>query len=402
MNRESTLPTAAAPKPIPNAEITQLAQRFLALYDGARRCHGFTRITGEWRADGKALVKSFCKKEPVNVALWIKHLCGNYSFGVYPLRDAEGSHEFCQWGAIDVDKYVDFDLAEVAQRVATAGFPLVTVRSKSGGCHATLFATEPVLAARMRAALYSMAKELNLSVNEIFPKQDSTPADTTVFHPGSMLNMPYFNGVEGGRYGVRLDGSAMAAEEFLEFAEDRRMGPEYFAVTTALGDLAHANTTQDGSWGPNEELPPDVARFFGEHEGEGITGWMQPMVSYPVQETREMLQYVDAGPGSYNTWVRVLFALLDTYGTGFPTFEIWEEYSKKHPAYNPKEVREKFDHIRRKAAGRALQKPCTFGTIVALARAGGWVPRDKSAEEIAFDRQVRVDLVAEFDRKKAA
>ena len=140
--------------------------------------------------DGKHI---FVKK-PVTKELYEKHLNGELSLGIVPIR-ADGK---CKFGALDIDDHKnseikkDFDYKELLEKIKFLKLPLVVCRSKSGGAHCYLFLTEWVSAATVRQTLKKMSYALGYERGtvEIFPKQDRLKSGES----GSFINLPYHNG----------------------------------------------------------------------------------------------------------------------------------------------------------------------------------------------------------------
>ncbi|MDV7401895.1 hypothetical protein RZS08_61310, partial [Arthrospira platensis SPKY1] len=108
-----------------------------------------------------------------------------------------------KFGAIDVDTYSGIDLAELAIQIASQKLPLVLCRSKSGGPHIYLFVTDWVPAQLMIQKLDSLAGALGFGTSEIFPKQVSISTQNEAAPDyGNWINMPYFKGAQGLRYGL--------------------------------------------------------------------------------------------------------------------------------------------------------------------------------------------------------
>jgi hypothetical protein len=85
------------------------------------------------------------------------------------------------------------DLTTLIKKVEAAKLPLVPCRSKSGGLHLFMFATEPVLAKAMQDCLRELAAGLGIAGSEIFPKQAELLSDRG--DQGTWMIMPYFGGV---------------------------------------------------------------------------------------------------------------------------------------------------------------------------------------------------------------
>ncbi len=198
----------------------ETAERFKRLFAGLDRVHGTYRVTSS-REDGKQTGKAVTKTSPVTVELWQNHLDGKQGIGIVPVRD----DAMCVFGAVDVDVYEGETAVDVQKKIADANLPLQVCRSKSGGAHCYLFASEPVPAELMRLRLREVSVAIGRSGAEIFPAQNKIQSEKDC---GSWINMPYFGGVDGSRYAVRLDGSAMSTEDFLDFAEAVRRPLKFF------------------------------------------------------------------------------------------------------------------------------------------------------------------------------
>jgi hypothetical protein len=155
--------------------------------------------------------------------LWAQHLAGQNGIGIIPVRD----DATCTFGAIDIDVYDGLDHGLMAATVARLGFPLITCRSKSGGCHLLLFASQPVDAGVMQDRLRDMAAKLGHGGAEIYPKQRKLMPKEC----GGWINACYFNAEKTTRHAVLSDGSALTAEQFLDFAESVKVSPSFFAAS---------------------------------------------------------------------------------------------------------------------------------------------------------------------------
>src|ERR1700735_1908853 len=130
----------------------------MALFAGFTSAHG---THGEPVQDGlKWAIKPTARtvREPVTKQLWERHLKGEISLGIIPIRE----NGTCSWGSIDVDQYGE-DFLKLIDRSERGGFPLVPCRSKSGGLHLFMFLTEPAPAAVVQSALRDMAAKLGLA-----------------------------------------------------------------------------------------------------------------------------------------------------------------------------------------------------------------------------------------------
>lgn len=199
------------------------AERIAALFRGCELGYGTYRQ--EEKTPGK--VKSEIKKTastirgPTTIDLWEKHLSGERSLGIIPIRE-DGT---CFWGVIDVDMY-DLSHRNVAEKVKKLGLPLVLCKSKSGGAHLFVFLSEPVSAAEMMARLREWAAMLGYGSSEIFPKQTKLLIEKGDL--GNWLNMPYFDAEKGNRYAVNEKGQGLSLKRFLEAAEEAQITADKF------------------------------------------------------------------------------------------------------------------------------------------------------------------------------
>ena len=218
--------------------MSDLAARFMALFDGLERSYGVFDVNGSRERDGKKTGKVTSLQNKVTEDVWRSHLKGKQSIGIVPIKD----DSTCYFGAIDIDVYLEDTLKKTAKKIQELKLPLIPCRTKSGGVHCWLFLTEAAPAALVQRKLREMASALGHGRSEIFPKQTEVLPDRGDI--GSWINMPYFNGVEGGRYAVRPGGETMPIEEFVQTAELLRVTPK------ELADLANEKKSSDLGDGP--------------------------------------------------------------------------------------------------------------------------------------------------------
>lgn len=197
----------------------ELARSFMELFAGLERAHGLYTLPNVLARDveGKQKGKAQTKSSPVTLELWKRHLKGDVGLGIVPIRD----DNTCGWGAIDIDSYDGFDLGAFEEKINKLALPLVLCRSKSGGAHCLLFTTEPVRARLIREKLAAFAAALGYPSAEVFPKQDRLHSEADI---GNWINMPYHLAAATVRYAIR-DGKPLSAEEFLAYAESRKISP---------------------------------------------------------------------------------------------------------------------------------------------------------------------------------
>lgn len=137
------------------------------------------------REDGKSVPDYRTIKRGVSDQDWARHLKGETSLGLSPLRDG-----MVKWGAIDVDLYPVLESDDEVEAIIKAWQdPCLIARSKSGGVHIIAFTRDWVPAERMRAYLEAkrdavLAPDVIEHAKEVFPKQNDGD--------GSQMNLPAF------------------------------------------------------------------------------------------------------------------------------------------------------------------------------------------------------------------
>ncbi len=208
-----------------------IATRFMNLFRGLETAHGRYEITNIKRQDGKLKGKAATIKRPVTLDLWQSHLAGETGIGIVPITE----NSTCYFGAIDVDVYMGLEITDIIKKIEMFNVPLVPCRSKSGGCHLFIFVKQEVKAALMQSKLKEMAAALGYGDCEIYPRQTEILADRGDI--GQWLNMPYFDNVRGGRYGIKPSGEKYTPADFLDYAESMRLTQEQLEnFTVKLSD----------------------------------------------------------------------------------------------------------------------------------------------------------------------
>lgn len=191
------------------------ADRFSALFTGATEYHGFYNVEAG-PAGSKLLGERGTVREPVTVDLWHGHLDGEQGLGIVPIN----SDNKVRWAGVDIDRY-DLDHKAVIAQVRRCRLPLVLCRSKSGGGHLLVFFQKWASADKVRKHLQTLASALGYGDCEIYPRQSEVLFDRGDL--GSWLNIPYFDAEKTMRYAFGDDGQSLTLEEFLDYAEARRM-----------------------------------------------------------------------------------------------------------------------------------------------------------------------------------
>lgn len=225
--------------------------RFSRRFAGLERSHGVYVLDSNAPPDpkGKRTGQAWTEPTGASEADWEAHLLGRRGLGMCPIRD----DSTCVFGAIDFDRY-DVDLIDLDRRVTSHDLPLIVCRTKSGGAHLYLFASEPIEARLIRSKLAEWSVALGCSGSEIFPKQDRLANRDD---GGSWINLPYFGGDDTTRYAMR-DGASIGLEEFLDRADSLAVrGETLKKIKPKIDGLL------DGA-------PPCIQSLIGSGIGPGI------------------------------------------------------------------------------------------------------------------------------------
>lgn len=177
--------------------------------------------------------KAWTLKEPPTDRHWQEHLTASGpGIGIVPINEDSQ----CYWGAIDVDDH-EVDHAALAKRILELELPLICCRSRSGGAHLFVFFHDSVPAKQVIEKLKAWQQALNLTNTdgrpiEIFPKQASiTEKDT-----GNWINLPYYGGDGSTRYAVTPSGPPLTLDEFIFYAESKRLLSVELEAVVPKGD----------------------------------------------------------------------------------------------------------------------------------------------------------------------
>jgi hypothetical protein len=230
-----------------------LTQKFMAIFDGLEEAYGYYKIE-KLEANGKNKGKAGILREPRTTALWENHLSGKgASLGIIPIN----AQNMCKWGCIDIDQY-PLDHAALMQSIRRQKLPLVVCRSKSGGAHCFLFATEWIEARDMQNSLQCLASTLGYSDSEIFPKQVKLNLERG--DVGNFLNLPYYDAEDGLRYAFHDDGTSATLEEFVGLYQQYVQTPE---------QILRLQNTDSISDPMIEHAPPCLQALMRIKVGEG-------------------------------------------------------------------------------------------------------------------------------------
>lgn len=219
---------------------TGIAERFAARFVGLERSHGVYLAPGPAKPGEKREGKRWTdKKNPVTPQLYVTHLEGSAGLGIVPIRD----DSTCLWGCGDVDDY-RVDHKELVGKIEEFGLPLILCRSKSGGAHCLLFASEPTPAALMRSKLTEWMTALGFPNIEIFPKQDQLDGDDDERGAGSWLNLPYFGADRSTRCALDPETqTSLTVEQFLNLADQRAISVQQLATWEDMPEPEEAEDT---------------------------------------------------------------------------------------------------------------------------------------------------------------
>lgn len=191
---------------------------FSTLFSGNASAYGVTEV-GDI-VDGKAQAKSRLVYDTLSPAVIQRHLAGQVSIGVAPIRD-DGT---CFFGAIDIDDY-KYNLNDVIAAIEDFDMPLCPCYSKSKKLHLYIFFTDPVPAEDVQNLLkwYARAFACDKKV-EIFPKQTKAHSTQSFY---SWINLPYFEAedINNHRKFVTTKG-VLPLGEALDIMNTRRMSYE--------------------------------------------------------------------------------------------------------------------------------------------------------------------------------
>ena len=191
---------------------------FSTLFSGNASAYGVTEV-GDI-VDGKAQAKSRLVYDTLSPAVIQRHLAGQVSIGVAPIRD-DGT---CFFGAIDIDDY-KYNLNDVIAAIEDFDMPLCPCYSKSKKLHLYIFFTDPVPAEDVQNLLkwYARAFACDKKV-EIFPKQAKAHSTQSFY---SWINLPYFEAedINNHRKFVTTKG-VLPLGEALDIMNTRRMSYE--------------------------------------------------------------------------------------------------------------------------------------------------------------------------------
>jgi hypothetical protein len=208
---------------------------FASLFAGLPYAYVQTRLTGGQKGYKKE-ISAQTIREDVTETVYKNHLEYN-AIGLCPiLQDGES----VVFGAIDLDRNLNFKYEAILRDIHKYQLPLTLVASKSGGCHLYLFSCR-VPSSTMRASLLHLASLLGLASNEkgeaveVFPKQVRLLPDRQDL--GAALTLPYGGDREGYAYILENEAQrALTLSEFLQIAEASRLTEKELKELSSKGN----------------------------------------------------------------------------------------------------------------------------------------------------------------------
>jgi len=269
-------------------------------------------------------------------AVLFSHLCGGNRIGACPI---ERGSDTTRIALFDLDSHKAAvpwpEMQATARRlIATAaarGLQAIPVRSSGGhGIHIIFMWQAPQDARSVRHRLGQVLDECGLKNGtrgvankqvEIFPKQDSVPADGW----GSMFVLPFA-------------GKSVALDP----------------VTLEESDAAEVRLQTSG---PVPVAEPEPVREPTSYE-----------TTPELEEVSEALSHLDPNEYDYDQWVRLLFAAHAGTGGSEEGFAVFDKWSQRFARYTREETEKQWRAARVKPDGIGV------GTLFAEARKRGYVP----------------------------
>ena len=188
---------------------------FSTLFSGNTDAYGVTQV-GEI-VDGKAKSQSRLVYEVVTPAVIQRHLAGQVSIGIAPIR-SDGT---CSFGAIDIDDY-RYNLDDVIAAIDDYNLPLCPCYSKSKKLHLYMFFADPTPSDQVQELLRWYAKAFACDKKvEIFPKQSKASSSNTFY---SWINLPYFEAINPNNHRKLVTkAGVLPLEEAIPIMEERKL-----------------------------------------------------------------------------------------------------------------------------------------------------------------------------------
>lgn len=211
--------------PVSNQDLA----RFQNLFRGRENLHGQTTVDEQG-----AKKSSWTEHRGPSLREWEQHLKGTGpGLGI----GASMQSNQCYFAAIDYD---DGEMSNetLAGLIGHSQLPLVLCRTKSGDSHLYVFFIDPVPSKLVIEKLREWAAHFGIEKRgikagklagqpiEIFPKSSRlAPSEE-----GSWINLPYYNADRTTRYCVTDTGDRLSLQDFLDYAESRKVSSTEFAA----------------------------------------------------------------------------------------------------------------------------------------------------------------------------
>lgn len=218
---------------------------FMSVFDGRRDAYG------NW--NGMSI------PNPVNYALFARHLYGEELIGIYPL-----AHDsIVKWGCIDID-VDDLDTARNLQTALMVKGVQSYVEKTRRGYHVWVFAEDWLGAHVMRRALLAACESIGYSAKEVNPKQEVSSG------LGNYVRLPYPNGMNEmpeNRYMLEPNDSPMDFDKFISEVEENLVSAHQ------LIPLAEKYSPPQRNPNPEFETSADVMEALAFVDGLVTTIW---------------------------------------------------------------------------------------------------------------------------------
>ena len=201
-------------------------QEFMEYFAGSTTNYGEHIYSVETAPGKKSEGQSYTKKnQMLTIKNYEEHLIGKKGLGIIPINE----NNKCKFVAIDIDIY-DFDLKLYLAAIDDNRFPIVPIKSKSGGLHLYIFFKEFVPAAKaihvartfaFILSIQALVKQRENRTVEIFPKQNKLSKGEV----GSWINLPYYNAGELGTKIIK-QGQALELNEALAHIRQSKISLE--------------------------------------------------------------------------------------------------------------------------------------------------------------------------------
>lgn len=138
-----------------------------------------------------------------------------------------------------------------------------------------------------------------------------------------------------------------------------------------------------------------VSQIIPAGTNDDLAGGLPELVPPTPEEVREMLRCIQIQPGG-GKWIVVMSAVHDWSSGSEDGFEIAHEWSSTQPKYvSEQDVRHRWRSLGK--GGGIDRRPVTIGTLIKMAKDGGWVraePEDGEPDPVIIDEPAVVEDVS--------